>query len=569
MQKWWCCDFETSNSQRDIEENNTRVWLWDIYDPINKRHLIGRKIKDFCQEIFKLNSGIFYFHNLKFDGSFLLNYLVQNGFKINDSGENGTISTLITDRLIWYQFVVYVNGKKYKFRDSAKKIIGSLEKAAEDFELPIRKGKIDYALYRDDKYIPTNDEIEYIKIDTEIMGEILKIYYENGMNSLTNATDAMKSFKSIIGEHKYARYFPVIPKSWDDFIRRSYKGGYCYLNPKYKEIDLDKVYCYDVKSMYPSRMVEEELPWGVPEYFEEKYKYDENYPLFIQRILVDCKLKDSHFPTIQSKSFLSVKLNYMKSTEGKLMELTLTSLDLQLLEEHYEIYELHYVDGFKFHSMKGLFEKYIMYYFNKKEASKGAVKQLYKIFLNSLYGKFAMQCERSQAELEVVDGINHFNKLTPELVNPMYTAVASFITAAARFKLINSIWKNKDKFVYCDTDSMHLLEPAVGVKKGKCLGDWAIEHGKEIYKDGEIVETITDISRARYIGQKCYILQDKDGIIKKIAGAPDAVKMGINFDNFYTYFTSDANLYPKYRVKNVKNGVLLIPTSFTIKAKSD
>ena len=89
-----------------------------------------------------------------------------------------TISTLITDRLIWYTFKVYYCGRIYTFRDSMKKIIGSLEKAAKDFDLPIRKGSINYTASRPEGYIPTPEEIDYIHIDTEIMGDILTYYYD-------------------------------------------------------------------------------------------------------------------------------------------------------------------------------------------------------------------------------------------------------------------------------------------------------------------------------------------------------------------------------------------------------
>lgn len=562
--EWFCADFETSNSPINIEKNYSRVWLWDIFDHEKRFHYNGYDIETFFDELFGMKSCIIYFHNLKFDGAFIIDYLLKNGFKIDNSKKNMTISTLITDRLVWYTFTVYYCGRQYKFRDSLKKITTSLEQAAEDFGLDIRKGSIDYQKHRDFGYIPTEEEIDYIHIDTEIMADILQYYYDNDMTKMTNASDAITAYKSIINEKGFRNLFPVLIKPIDDFIRRSYKGGYCYVNPKFKNIDLQNIYCYDVKSMYPSVMVESDLPYGVPIHYEGKYEYDESMPLYIQRIQVCCDLKDGRIPTIQTKSFMSIKLNYLKSTEGRMLDLYLTSVDLERFLEDYDIWDIKYIEGFKFYSSRGLFEEYIMKYFTLKESSKGAKKQLYKIFLNSLYGKFAMMTERRQAIPTIVNGQLKFERTPYEEEDAIYTAVASFITANARKKLHTAIYKNLDVFVYCDTDSIHLLAPARDIDEGKTLGKWAIEHGKK--EDGKVV---TYVNKGRYLGQKCYILcEEKDGNeleIKKVAGAPQKVKEQINWDNFHINFQSDKNMYPKYRVKRVDGGVVLVPTEFTIK----
>ncbi len=477
-----------------------------------------------------------------------------------------TISTLITDRLIWYTFKVYYCGRVYTFRDSMKKIIGSLEKAAKDFDLPIRKGSINYTASRPEGYIPTPEEIDYIHIDTEIMGDILTYYYDNGMIKMTNASDAMNEYKNLISPHQYKAYFPVLIKPFDDFIRKSYKGGFCFVNPKYTNVDLDKVYCYDVKSMYPSVMRYAPLPYGMPIHYFGMYEDDQLYPLFIQKIRVVADLKEGRIPSIQTKSFMSIKLNYLRTTNGRWLELYLTSVDLERFFDDYDITDIEFCEGFKFQATHDLFSTYIDKYFALKEQSQGAKKQLYKIFLNSLYGKFAMSTEKAKAYPELHDSVMKFKKTAPEETDAIYTAVASFITSWARKKLLDGIYANLDYFVYCDTDSMHLLKPVQGVTEGKQLGQWAIEHGK---KENGI--TMTTINYARYLGQKCYLLSEQDDkgnkLIKKVAGAPEKVKEAINFDNFYYNFTSDASAYPKYRMKQVKGGVVLVPTSFTIKEK--
>ena len=543
--RWYAADFETSNSDINIEKEYTRVWLWDIFDPIKRLHYNGLDIESFCDKIFDMPSSLFYFHNLKFDGAFLLYFLLENGFKISEEKRSGCINTLITDRLTWYTFTVHYCGKQYKFRDSAKKIIGTLAKAAKDFGLPISKGEIDYRILRDEGYVPTPEEFDYVRRDTEILADILQYYYDNGMDSITNATDALKTYKEIISERGFMTLFPILPKEIDEFIRKSYKGGYCYLNPRFYNKTINDIYKYDVKSMYPSRMRYCNLPFGIPMHFIGKYEYDTNYPCFFQRIKVSCHLKDGKIPSIQTKSFMNIKLNYLKSTEGAMYDLVLAGPDLYRLLDDYEIEEIEFIEGYKFRATNTLFKDYIDKFFALKESSKGAKKQLYKIFLNSLYGKFAMMIERSQAYPIFSKEKLIYERTKPEEVDPIYIAVAAYITAEARKLLLDGIYANLENFIYCDTDSMHLTSPVKGVDEGNKLGQWAIEDG-----EGSGENTKTFITTGKYLGQKCYILLgNKNGNeyeIKKIAGAPDSVKRGISMENFKVNMTTSPSEFPKY-----------------------
>lgn len=60
------CDFETTK-----KEDKTRVWLACKLDDDNN-YEIYNNIKDFLYSFRK--SSTLYFHNLKFDGSFILNF---------------------------------------------------------------------------------------------------------------------------------------------------------------------------------------------------------------------------------------------------------------------------------------------------------------------------------------------------------------------------------------------------------------------------------------------------------------------------------------------------------------
>ena len=92
-------DFETTTNPE-----NCYVWAYALCEVGNKDNvLIGTSIDDFIKwcENEKENHKIF-FHNLKFDGQFIIHYLFTNGFKhTTDPYEKDTrtFNTLISDNI--------------------------------------------------------------------------------------------------------------------------------------------------------------------------------------------------------------------------------------------------------------------------------------------------------------------------------------------------------------------------------------------------------------------------------------------------------------------------------------
>ena len=83
---------------------------------------------------------------------------------------------------------------------------------------------------------------------------------------------------------------------------------------------------------------------------------------------------------------------YIKSSNGEIVTLTLTSVDLELFFEHYNVENIVFHSGWKFKGLRGLFNEYISYWTEKKINAKKehntALYRIAKLMLNSLYGKF-------------------------------------------------------------------------------------------------------------------------------------------------------------------------------------
>lgn len=103
---------------------------------------------------------------------------------------------------------------------------------------------------------------------------------------------------------------------------------------------------------------------------------------------------------------------------------------------------------------------------------------------------------------------------------PVYIPVAVFATAWARHTLLTAAAANRERFIYCDTDSLHLLgtEPPTGIECDPArLGYWKVE--------GEF-------SRARHLRTKCYAWDLNGRFSVTCAGMPDNIKNDITWDNF-------------------------------------
>lgn len=573
--KRFSCDFETTTKLDDC-----RVWAYGYMEIGNKKNYkIGTSIEDFmlwCEQ----SQADLYFHNLRFDGEFIVNWLLKNGYKWDKSGRAKTFNTVISSMGQWYVIeICYGFRGKQKLHttiyDSLKKLPFPVKKIAKDFGLSLAKGEIDYHKERPVGYELTEEETEYVKNDIEIIADALYIQFQQGLDRITNGSDSLKGFKSIITSKLFEKYFPVLSLELDSNIRLAYRGGFTWLNDRFQGKEINEGIVFDVNSLYPSQMYDRPLPYGMPIFFNGQYVKDDEYPLFVQHIRCEFELKPNRIPTIQIKKNLAFRQNeYLKSSDGEIVDLYVTNVDLELIMEHYELYDLEYVSGWKFKSVTGLFKQFIDKWTYIKTTSDGAIKLLAKLMLNALYGKFATNPDiTGKIPYLKEDGSCGFSVGEEEFREPVYTPVGVFITSWARYYTITTAQKCYDRIIYCDTDSIHLT----GTEIPEAIEDIVDANRMGFWKKEEVFK------RGKYIRQKTYIQDvyakeiEKDGEKKivfcepeeatttklnvKCAGMPDKIKENVTFENFKVGFSSFGKLLPKH----VNGGVVLVDTEFTIK----
>ncbi len=300
----YCADFETYVP--DNGEEKTWVWSAAIGKLWEEDVLILRSIEDFFDYIETCQKdSIIYFHNLEFDGKFIINYLLSsNRYKnmqtVDKDGnviehkkgkdlEDGEFTYIISSKNKWYTINCKHNGVMIEFRDSLKLLPMSLEKIGKSFCKKHQKSTMEYKGYRDSNTILTDEEIYYIKEDINVLREALELMYSQKHNKLTIGACCLSEYKNIVKHFEkdfWKKYFPnleevptpdYIPdKNADQYVRHSYKGAWCYVKESVQNQVLYNGCTADVNSLYPSVMhsvLGTEYPIGKPYFFGVKFPY--------------------------------------------------------------------------------------------------------------------------------------------------------------------------------------------------------------------------------------------------------------------------------------------------------
>lgn len=559
-------DFETTSYNFYEKNGYTKVWLYAVSNSEAEITNYGENIDSFFNYIKKEAKGMtIYFHNLKFDGQFILNYLLSNGYAYKDKltyKSNRGFSTLISEEGAFYQIKInFARGKQVTIQDSLKIIPLKVEAIAKAFELPIQKLKLDY-----DNYEVTPTALEYVFNDVKIVAMGLKTFKDLGYDKMTIGACSYNSFMDSCSMKK--DLFPVLDRDWCLKWRKAYRGGRSQVNPKYENKVLTNVNRYDINSMYPYAQGYFYMPYGKPMKINQRGKY--RFELYEVKIWF--KLKKGHLPTLLRKGSMYGRTDSYY-TETELVETILISnIDLELVERHYDIYYLEFVEMWGFKTSRFIFRRFIDQLYELKNNSSGALKLVYKLLINNLYGKFGSKPKGKikhpvyNEELQKVEYVNGEDEDMRIYYLPVAIAITSVCHKLIDDAILATGYKN---FVYCDTDSVHTL--------GTLPADWIDNKRIGAFKF-EGVEV-----KAKYVRQKCYITEEYNDKKQKYevnitcCGMPDSVKKFLirtHKEDVFEVFkvglkvglqTEGVTLEDlKLQPKAVQGGVVLAPTQFSL-----
>lgn len=641
--RYFVGDFETTVYEG---QEDTEVWASAVVELFSEDVQVHHSIDETFNYFKSLNSNIVcYYHNLKFDGSFWLSYLLidagmaqaidtdENGvqrFQQNKSMKNNTVSYSISGMGQWYRITVKVNNHTIEFRDSLKLLPFSVKRIGQSFGTKHKKLDMEYEGFRYAGCTITDAEREYIANDVLVVKEALEIMFKEGHKKLTIGSCCLAEYRKSIGGKKYDNFFPNlydIPISEEygspnagEYIRKSYHGGWCYLVRGQEAQLKHNGTTADVNSLYPSMMSSESgnsYPIGEPTFWQGDLIPDEalsHSVFFFVRFTTRFYIKPNKLPFVQIKNSLRYRPTEMLETsdiynyedgryyseyydfDGTLkpatVTLTMTQTDFKLFRDHYDLVDFKILDGCYFKSRIGIFDDYIEKYKQIKLNSKGAKRQLAKLFLNNLYGKMASSTNSNfKVAFVKEDKSIGFNTVVANDKTPGYIAVGSCITSYARNFTIRAAQANyygadKPGFIYADTDSIHCdLQPdqIKGIMvhpKNFCC--WKLE---SCWDDGYFIRQKTYIEHVThedcepidkpYYNIKCAGMPEhcKQLFLLSMQGATEEQKSELTDEE--KDFTStkrsleDFNIglrVPgKLRPKRIRGGVLLVTTTYEMR----
>lgn len=659
----------------DKQKSKTWVYLWGIETLDLKEYHKGYDINSFIEFILSYPEDMkIYFHNLKFDSSFILYKFLKNTetfkqlipeinkasydfnkytdesndhifeyvddtksmsmekfFKMKGYIDKDNLCTLSTTFYqtsvngmgVFYSLKIYHMREghplhKVEIYDSLKLLNFSIKKLGTSFlnDPNFEKEDYDYEVVRKENCPNelTEKDYSYLKRDIDILAKALKLFKESSdiqgsVDKNTIASLALDEFKTILfqkvrkktnptnrqKENVFRQLCPVLSKRVDEFVRTSYKGGFCYVHPAVKDkVNERKGMCVlDVNSLFPYIMESKAVPYGKPKHsFDVKktkngrivipYVDGEVYDYYFLKVVVNFKLKPNKIPSIMLKNadiknefndvfMADLPLNtYLESSDGPI-ELILTKDDYELMHEQYNIISEKIIEGMFFKSVEGIFEEYITKWSKIKiEAGlKGdkSRREIAKLFLNSLYGKFGSKCENVFKFYDMNENILSLKPQVKKIDDPVYVPIAAAITAGARRKTITASQKildyglkyyKKVMYFYSDTDSIHTgltLNECI-----RCLGDEIDKKNSGVF--GLWKAEAKDVKRSKFIRPKTYLEEsESEGMLTGVAGMPKDIQGLLTWDSFKTGKQFLGKLAPCH----VQGGILLLDDIFSIK----
>lgn len=521
----------------DIETNNWKDFvLLGHYD--GKTYSEYESVEEFLLGITNLDSQgaqpddrtIFAHNGGVFDFSFVLQYVVKGGqqhFKIESVLPRGS-GFLCVEIRRYYRFGNRLEeGPLLIFRDSLALLPFSLASLTESFKTICAKGSWDHVY--DHKYRWDPRMREYLHDDNVGLYQVLEKYFnwplirESGV-CYTVASQALKIFRTTLKSRLVGCSSNV-----DDFVRRAYFGGRTEIfrpyfqtsNPLYHrmllkgktwdkhmwsvydrliEKTLDKLDCWDINSLYPSSMREQEYPGRFKKW---TYKYEPK-SLGFWECTVDVP-KGMYVPPVGTLINIDKKTKKVTrvadSSQGKYIfptgkfQANLTTAEV----EYCRSIGVKVVTGkgAVFDSAGFLFKEFIEELYSKrKNSEKDSVDSfICKLIMNSSYGRFGLNLMREQLVIdygqdgggesayefetgEVVNGVPVvFRFLREKKVIQSFTnvAIAAYVTAYSRIKMHKHYLAHQENLYYTDTDSAYVFHNPQ-MKSSTELGDFKYEY---------------------------------------------------------------------------------------------
>lgn len=337
--------------------------------------------------------------------------------------------------------------------------------------------KIEYDYYS--QGINWSKAVTYCRRDVDILYYTYLHYFDvlnligNMSDKITVASQSLEIYKRFFLPHNDIEIHRI--KELHKLERFGYKGGRCecFRIGKFKNI-----YSFDINSMYPYIMKKKMLPY--------KLKYTR--PTMTVKELENYIVDDKYY--IYAECYISTNRRCFSKLYNKRLCFPVGEfwdfLHHDEIKSGLEHGEIKRVFNISIYEKANLFDKYVDYFYTARRTYKANGNDIYaylfKLFLNSLYGKFGQKKIETISEKVETDFTGNMIEITEEngekiyknwlyfngnryytkTVGEAYSAfpiIAGAITAGARMLLYKYIEIcGIENMYYCDTDSLFTNE---------------------------------------------------------------------------------------------------------------
>ena len=481
-------DIETS-SFKIGEEKFACMYIWMM--SVNGTTVYGRTWSEFewfLEEIrirLKLdffNRIIIYVHNLAYEFQFLISHVEFS--EVFARKKRHPIKALANS--------------SFEFKCSYFLSGMSLDKTAENLtSIKIEKLKgYDYRKIRHSKSILTDKELEYCEHDVKILHyyileEMAKNDNDISKIPLTKTGYVRRYCREYIKKHtNYKRYREHIlkeaPLDEELFIllNKAFAGGYTHANCIYLFLKIADVHSIDFTSSYPAQMIAHKFPRGKFHKVEltslqQFYKFIETFACVFEIRLFNVKAKTSHHIWSSSKCDYGTNETFNAVIDnGRLVSsdeiyTRMTDVDFKTFCKFYDFDKTQIgINNFWYteygYLPKELIECILKFYSDKttlKDVAEKVVEYLVsKGMINGIYG----MCVTNPVNDEILFEEDTWDKSRPsikEALSKAYNSVNQFlcyqwgvwVTAWARYELLNGVLEIGEDCIYCDTDSIKFV----------------------------------------------------------------------------------------------------------------
>lgn len=422
--------------------------------------------------------------------------------------------------------------KTYSFVDSSALLSFSLAKLTDAFKVTHKKKEFDFENFKKFKkpfehYHQKKNKlalelVEYLKYDCMGLYQCLEKFFSwdifQGLPSkLTISSQALALFMKRYNVAK----IKSLPKTYDEFCRKSYYGGRVEIYRPLKKKDKIKLHVYDINSLFPYAMREgifyDKFKRQTKTYWPGEFGIYEVTIFVPEMFLPPLPVKHKGkliFPTgTFTGVWTQIEINYALSLGCKIIDVK---------------------KGYIFARAGNggrIFKNYVDDLYKRRQQSTSEVDNvLCKLMLNSLYGRMGFNSERTKIVYDTGDlgqrplvgkkakwtKRRRFAEMDTTIFGFSHSAIAAQILSYARVYHHKLMLKNQKHLYYGDTDSIFTTKKN---KSGKKLGDLKLEYS---------------LDQACFLLPKTYMGESPLKKIVKIKGFSSRKIQHFDYDDFYS-----------------------------------